>query len=214
MKNVYEANQQIANRNRSKFKENGIFAFDLMGSPGAGKTSLLEATLGMLKEYVKPAVIEGDLSTALDAGRISNLGIPVIQINTNGECHLDARMIDKVLSGFNLDEVDLMIIENVGNLVCPAEFDLGEHFKVVVISVAEGADKPVKYLPAFLAASAVVINKTDLLPYCDVDINQMKKDILDINPDMKIFEISCRLKEGLAPWVNYILEGIKGTKSS
>ncbi|HEX3010822.1 MAG TPA: hydrogenase nickel incorporation protein HypB, partial [Syntrophomonadaceae bacterium] len=156
--------------------------------------------------------IEGDLSTALDADRIAAQGVPVIQINTQGGCHLDAKMIDKVLPDLNLSEVDMLFIENVGNLVCPAAFDLGEDFKTVVLSVTEGADKPMKYPPIFLAAKAVIINKIDLLPYCDADIIKMKNDILDINPDIKIFEISCRLKEGLDAWVDWLLDKVRETK--
>lgn len=212
-KNIYTTNDEVAAENRRRFHEQRIFTVNLLGSPGAGKTSLLEATLGMLKNNVRPAVIEGDLSTARDANRIAANGVPVIQINTNGGCHLDANMIAKVLPGFDLREVDLMVIENVGNLVCPATFDLGEDLKIVVLSIAEGGDKPVKYPRTFLEAGAVVINKTDLLPYSDVDINLLKKDILDINPCIKIFEISCRLREGFEPWVNWLTERVQGAKA-
>lgn len=213
MKSVYESNEEIATKNKMEFQGHKIFTINLLGSPGAGKTSLLEATLGLLREHVRPAVIEGDLSTARDANRIAANGVPVIQINTNGGCHLDANMIAKVLPGFDLEKIDLMVIENVGNLVCPATFDLGEDLKAVVLSIAEGGDKPVKYPRTFLEASAVAINKTDLLPFSDVNMEELKKDILDINPKIKIFEISCRLKEGLGPWVDWLVEKVLEKKA-
>lgn len=213
MKSVYETNEEIAGENREKFRKQGIFAINLLGSPGSGKTSLLEGTLGDLSRYIRPAVIEGDLSTARDAQRIAVSQVPVIQINTNGGCHLDAQMIAKVLPGFDLSEIDFMIIENVGNLVCPAAFDLGEDLKVVVLSIAEGADKPVKYPRTFLEAAVVVINKVDLLPFSDVDLDELKKDLLNINPRIKIFEVSCRLKEGFDPWVEWLVEKVREKKN-
>lgn len=213
MKSVYETNEEIAGENRENFRKQGIFAINLLGSPGSGKTSLLEGTLGSLSRYVRPAVIEGDLSTARDAQRIAVSQVPVIQINTNGGCHLDAPMIAKVLPGFDLSEIDFMIIENVGNLVCPAAFDLGEDLKVVVLSIAEGADKPVKYPRTFLEAAAVVINKVDLLPFSDVALDELKKDLLNINPRIKIFEVSCRLKEGFDLWVEWLVEKVREKKN-
>lgn len=213
MKNLLETNEEVARQNRQVLREYKIFTVNLLGSPGSGKTSLLEATLGMLKERLRPGVIEGDLSTDRDAARIAAVGAPVTQINTEGGCHLDAKMIAKVLPGFNLPELDLLIIENVGNLVCPAAFDLGEDLKAVVLSIAEGGDKPVKYPRTFLEAAAVVINKIDLLPYCDVDLEQLKKDILHINPGIRIFELSCRQKLGLEPWADWLAEKVRESKA-
>lgn len=209
MKGIYEINEETARVNRSKFSAQSILTVNLLGSPGAGKTSVLEKSLGALKEKVFPAVIEGDLSTALDAERISALGIPVIQINTNGGCHLDAKMIEKVMPAFNLDEIDLMIIENVGNLVCPAAFDLGQDLKVVVLSVTEGADKPAKYPRTFIEADAVVINKTDLLPYTDVNLNHLVGEITKLNPNIMIFPVSCREESGFEPWVKWLVDRTK-----
>lgn len=209
MKDIYDSNEEIAAQNREKLSQEGILTVNILGSPGAGKTSLLEASSILLKDKIQLAVIEGDLSTARDADRIGAHSIPVIQINTNGGCHLDAKMISKVLPGFNLGEIDLMIIENVGNLVCPATFDLGEDFKIVVLSIAEGEDKPVKYPRTFLEAQAVVINKVDLLDFSDVDIETLKNDILNINPQIKIFEVSCRLREGLDAWTDWLISKVK-----
>ncbi|GAW91117.1 hydrogenase nickel incorporation protein HypB [Calderihabitans maritimus] len=209
MKGVYDSNEKIAAHNRRNFAEHRTLAVNILGSPGSGKTTLLEASIGMLKEKIRPAVIEGDLSTDRDASRIAAHGVPVIQINTNGGCHLDAQMIAKVLPDFDLSQVDLMIIENVGNLVCPAAFDLGEDFKVVVLSIAEGADKPAKYPRTFLEASAVVINKIDLLPFSDVNLEELKRDIRNINPDIKIFEVSCRLRQGLDNWAEWLVSKVR-----
>ena len=164
MTNVLAKNDAIAEALQQKFKEKNIFVFNLMGSPGAGKTSLLEATLQDLVKDYKLAVIEGDLYTSKDAERIHALGIPVLQINTVGGCHLDAQMIESALDDLDLDELDMIIIENVGNLVCPAEFDIGEAMKVTVLSVTEGEDKPLKYPLIFKESKAVLLNKIDLLP--------------------------------------------------
>ena len=196
VQDVMAENNAYAAKNRELLKGKGIYTINILGSPGAGKTTLLENLLSILAKKINAAVIEGDLATARDAARISACGVPVIQINTNGGCHLDAKMISKVLSGFTLDDIRLMIIENVGNLVCPATYDLGEDVKMVVMSLTEGGDKPAKYPSAFLAASIVVLNKIDLLPYIEVDLKAMKKEILDINPRIRIFETDCRNKSG------------------
>lgn len=177
-----------------------------MGSPGAGKTSLLEATLQDLVKDYKLAVIEGDLFTSKDAERIHALGVPVIQINTVGGCHLDANMIQDAITDLDLDELDMIIIENVGNLVCPAEFDIGEAMKVTVLSVTEGEDKPLKYPLIFKESKAILLNKIDLLPYVPFDKDKAIKDIRNLNPQGYIFEISCTDKDGLAPWLTWIRE--------
>lgn len=204
--NVLAKNDAIASSLQQLFKEKNIFVFNLMGSPGAGKTSLLEATLQDLVKDYKLAVIEGDLFTSKDAERIHALGVPVIQINTVGGCHLDANMIQDAISDLNLDELDMIVIENVGNLVCPAEFDIGEAMKITVLSVTEGEDKPLKYPLIFKESKAVLLNKIDLLPYVPFDKDKAIKDIQNLNPQGHIFEISCTAKDGLVPWLTWIRE--------
>ena len=204
--NVLAKNDAIASSLQQVFKEKNIFVFNLMGSPGAGKTSLLEATLQDLVKDYKLAVIEGDLFTSKDAERIHALGVPVIQINTVGGCHLDANMIQDAITDLDLDELDMIIIENVGNLVCPAEFDIGEAMKVTVLSVTEGEDKPLKYPLIFKESKAILLNKIDLLPYVPFDKDKAIKDIRNLNPQGYIFEISSTAKDGLAPWLTWIRE--------
>lgn len=203
-KNILENNEAIAQQNRQIFRHHRVKVINLLGSPGAGKTSFLEAILEEMSRKYRVGVIEGDLSTSLDAQRIARLGVPVVQINTQGGCHLDSRMIAEVLSRFDLASLDLLIIENVGNLVCPAAFDLGEDMKIVVLSVAEGGDKPAKYPRTFLEAEAVVINKIDLLPFTDVDLPSLEQELLTVNSRLQIFPVSCRQKEGLAPWHKWL----------
>jgi hydrogenase nickel incorporation protein HypB len=206
---MMESNDTVAAGNRQKFRQHQVKVINLLGSPGAGKTSFLEATLAALTRNYKVGVIEGDLATALDAERIAKLGVPVVQINTKGGCHLDGAMIREVLSQFDLASLELLVIENVGNLVCPSTFDLGEDHKVVVLSVAEGGDKPVKYPRTFLEASAVIINKIDLLPFTDVDLEALKNDLLSINPNLELFPVSCREKQGLTPWYEWLQAQLK-----
>lgn len=181
-------NNQIASENREIFNSKGLYVINIMGSPGSGKTTFLENILPKLSTHVRTAVIEGDLATQNDALRIQKTGITALQINTDGGCHLDAKMIENQLQKLDLDSLNLIIIENVGNLVCPASFDLGEDMRMVILSVAEGEDKPVKYPTAFLNANVAVITKTDLLPYVDTDINVLKKYISDVNPKVIVFE--------------------------
>ena len=203
-----------AAENRNKFNTNGVYVINMMGSPGAGKTTLLENILPKLSAHVRTAVIEGDLATQNDALRIEKTGVTALQINTDGGCHLDAKMIEKQLLKLELDSLDLIIIENVGNLVCPASFDLGEDMRMVVLSVAEGEDKPVKYPTAFLNANTAVITKTDLLPYIDADVHVMKKYIAEINPKVIVFETT--KKDGVYAAdqvVEYIIEQVKQKQS-
>lgn len=204
MTNVLAKNDAIAHNLKEVFKDKHIFVFNLLGSPGAGKTSLLEATLQDLVKDYRLAVIEGDLFTSKDAERIHALGIPVLQINTVGGCHLDAQMIENALQELDLDALDMIIIENVGNLVCPAEFDIGEHMKVTVLSVTEGEDKPLKYPLVFKEAAAVLVNKIDLLPYIPFNKEVALRDIHNLNPHAKIFEISCTTKTGLDAWTSWL----------
>ncbi len=205
---IMEINNAYAADNRQLFKNSGIFVINIMGSPGAGKTSILERTLHLLQNQLKVAVIEGDLATAMDAKRIASMGISVVQINTDGGCHLDAKMVNRVLPGFYMNALDLLIIENVGNLVCPAAFDLGEDLRIIVMSVTEGGDKPSKYPNSFLRTDAVVLNKMDILEASGMNLQQTKKDILRINPRTRIFETSCRTGEvcGVEQLAEYLIE--------
>jgi len=202
---ILAANDRMAEENRERFEAAGVYAVNIMGTPGAGKTSLLERTITALKDRLRIGVIEGDLMGSDDAERIGALGVPVVQINTGGACHLDANMISVVLHDLPpLADLDLLIIENIGNLVCPAEFNLGEHRKIVVLSVAEGHDKPSKYPIMFQESSAMVVNKIDLLPYVDTDISRIRRDALAINPGLEIFELSCRTGSGIEEWTRWL----------
>ena len=204
MANLLGSNDLQAEVNRAHFRKSNCLAINVLGSPGAGKTSLLEKTLPLLIGDMQVGVIEGDIFTSKDADRIAVYSVPVIQINTGGGCHLDSNMVSKVLPEFNCQATDLMIIENVGNLVCPADFDLGEAFKVIVLSIVEGDDKPAKYPVIFRHAKAVVLNKMDLEAFTDVNMETMKQDILAINPDIQIFEVSCRNGNGLEVWTSWL----------
>ena len=209
VRNILEANEAIAQKNRKLFKKKGIFTINLMSSPGAGKTTLLENTVEALKDKLRMAVIEGDIQSSVDARRIAKKGVQAIQINTDGGCHLDANMIQNVLAHLDLDNLDLLIVENVGNLVCPAEFDIGENVKAMILSVTEGDDKPLKYPIMFRESSVLLINKIDLLPYTNCKINNIKKAVLKLNPKIKIFEVSCRTGEGLENWYKWIRQQTK-----
>ncbi len=206
MKNILGANDEIAAQNRKMFAARGVVVMNLMGSPGSGKTTLLEQTLTRLADKIKIAVIEGDLFTAKDAERIERAGVEVIQINTAGGCHLDAPMIQKAYASLDLNAVDLLIVENVGNLVCPAEFDIGENFKAVVLSITEGDDKPLKYPLIFKESATVVLNKTDLLPFTNFDLQSARRDLTTLHPSIKIFETSCTSGAGLDEWAAWLLE--------
>ncbi len=209
VKNILEANDRIAQENRAIFDENDLLVFNLMSSPGAGKTSLLENTIDALKEDLKIGVIEGDIQSSQDAERIAEKGIPAVQINTGGACHLDGNMIRDTFKEFDFDALDLLVVENVGNLVCPAEFKVGEDFKAMILSVTEGEDKPAKYPLMFHESKVLLINKIDLLPYVDCSVEKIKKEALKINPEMTIFEISCKTGEGLDAWYNWLREEVK-----
>ena len=204
MKNILGENDSIAEDNRKFFRDKKIFVLNLMGSPGAGKTSLLEKSIEQLKSKLNLAIIEGDLFTAKDAERIDKLGIPVVQINTMGGCHLDAPMIQKVTSDLDIDSLDAVIIENVGNLVCPAEFELGENKKAVVLSITEGDDKPSKYPLIFKESSLIILNKIDLLPYLNFDLERAKKELSVMNPRAKIIEVSATTGQGISEFCEWI----------
>jgi hydrogenase nickel incorporation protein HypB len=212
---IMDTNNRYAAENREIFNIRKVFAVNVMGSPGAGKTTLLERTITYLKKHIMISVIEGDLATAKDAQRIASCGVSVVQINTGGGCHLDARMISQVLPGFYLEDTDMLIVENVGNLVCPAAFDLGEDMRMLVMSIAEGGDKPAKYPNAFLAAQVVVLNKLDLIDHVDIELEDIKRDILAINPRVKIFETCCRKGQimGIDDLGDYLIKCVKGKSS-
>ncbi len=209
LRNILEAQEKIAIENRKRFDEQGVFVINLMSSPGAGKTSLLEQTLSRLRHWYRIAVIEGDIQSEEDARRIHSLGVEAVQINTGGTCHLDANMIQSALAHLSLASRDLLIIENVGNLVCPAEFDLGEHVKVMMLSVTEGDDKPLKYPLMFQRAAVLVINKIDLLPYVTCDIGKIRDTVRTLNPHQRIVELSCKTGEGVEQWTGWIEEAMR-----
>lgn len=209
---VLQQNEVVAEENRVRFQNEGLFVLNLMSSPGSGKTSTLERTIEHLDGKLKVGVIEGDIYTTKDAERIEAHNVPVVQINTAGACHLDARMIKPALDDFDLKELDLLIIENVGNLVCPAEFDLGEDARAVVLSITEGNDKPMKYPLVFRQAQVVLINKIDLLPYTDCDLSLLEKDLRLINPELRIHHISARENKGFSEWVAWLIEQVEGKK--
>lgn len=201
---VLEKNDRVAASNRTRFAQHRLFVINLVSSPGAGKTSLLEESIRHLRDRVRISVVEGDVQTDLDAQRVARYGVPVVQIVTNGGCHLEARLVQDAVDRLDLGAADLLVIENVGNLVCPANFDLGEALKVVVISTTEGDDKPLKYPGMFRQASVLVINKMDLLPYVPCDVGALARNALQINPDLLVFETSCTTHAGIPEWCGWI----------
>ncbi|WP_028552961.1 hydrogenase nickel incorporation protein HypB [Paenibacillus sp. UNC451MF] len=201
---VLKDNNTAAAHNRDQFLLNGTLVINLMSSPGAGKTTLLEATVKALADRYRIGVIEGDLATELDADRIRAVGAQAVQINTHGGCHLDARMVAKTLPEFHLDELDLLFIENVGNLVCPSGYDLGQHHKVAVLSLPEGNDKIPKYPTMFMRTELVLLNKIDLLPYLDFSIEEAVRDLKAIQPNSALLPLSARTSEGMESWFGWI----------
>ena len=213
-KAVTAANDQLAGHLRQCFTRHGILVLNLIASPGAGKTALLEKTIGELGSTVAINVVEGDPYTSLDRDRIIHAGGDSIQINTEGGCHLDARMVKQAVERFDLPKTELIVIENVGNLLCPAAWDLGQDVTVVVASLTEGADKPLKYPAAFARAQIVVINKLDLEPFLPTTAADLKNNALHINPGLTIFEVSCLAGTGLTPWYRWVETAIKAKKDS
>jgi len=201
-------NNRLAGQNRQMFREQGVFVLNLVSSPGSGKTTLLEKTISALAPAMRIAVLEGDQQTSHDADRIAATGVPVKQINTGAGCHLDAHMVGHGVADFDLAETDVLMIENVGNLVCPASFDLGEHHKIVVLSVTEGEDKPIKYPHMFRAADVLLLNKTDLLPYLDFDLDKCREFARQVNPRIRIFELSCKNGTGFDDWLSWLRQQI------
>ena len=203
---ILAKNDELAAENRQLLKNHQLFTLNLLSSPGSGKTTLLEKTMEQLTSALKMAVIEGDVQTDNDAQRIATYKIPVVQIVTNGACHLEAKLVQDALKNFDLSSLDLLFIENVGNLICPASYDLGEDKRIVMLSTTEGDDKPAKYPSMFRVSDVLIINKIDLLDYVDFDMSRAREQALAINPELDILELSCKTGEGFNTWINWIMK--------
>ena len=204
MQNVLQANEKEANEIRAILKQKKIFMVNLIGSPGCGKTSLLERTIPKLKEKYRLAVIEGDVETDRDCQRLKRYSIPMVLINTSGACHLESVSIKKAFSSLDLDNLDLIFVENIGNLVCPAEFDIGEHAKIAILSTTEGDDKPAKYPLLFIESSLVILNKTDLLEYTNFNLTNFYADLKKLNKKLTTIETSCKTESGIDSWIRWL----------
>ncbi len=210
---ILSANDRLAAQNRARLEQAGVVALNLMASPGAGKTSLIERTIGGLQGELRLAVVDGDVATSIDADRAAAAGAYAVQINTGGECHLDAVMLQGALNELPLEEIDLLIVENVGNLICPASFQLGTHKSVLIASVPEGDDKPYKYPGMYRGVEALVINKIDLLPYVSFDMDYFRRGVEVLNPDLVTFPLSCRTGEGLEAWLSWVRDLVAGVRA-
>ncbi len=206
---ILGANERLAADNRARLDAAGVFSLNFMASPGAGKTSLVEQTVSRLAGKLRLAAIDGDIATSLDADRAAAAGATAVQINTGGDCHLDAVMLQGALDQLDLSGVDLLIVENVGNLVCPINFALGTHLNVLVASIPEGDDKPYKYPGAYRGVDVLVVNKIDLLPYVEFDMDYFRRGAAALNPGLTTFPLSCRTGEGLDAWVDWIIEQVE-----
>ena len=211
-KSVFSSNEKRADELRNELKDKKLFLLNLMSSPGSGKTTTLTRTIEALKEEIRIGVMEADIDSDVDAKTISDLGVKTIQLHTGGMCHLDAGMTAQGLEGLEADELDLAILENVGNLVCPAEFDTGAVKNAMILSVSEGHDKPLKYPLMFSVCDVVLINKIDVIPYFDFDMEQCKKNILMRNPKAKIIPVSAKTREGMQQWIDWLLDEVKHWK--
>jgi hydrogenase nickel incorporation protein HypB len=207
---IMSENERLALENLNLLNTAGILGLNLMASPGAGKTSLIENTLGALSNHTRIAVIDGDIATSIDADRAAAAGAVAVQINTGGQCHLDAVMLREALTQLNLDEIDLLIVENVGNLICPAEFRLGTHRSVLIASIPEGDDKPYKYPGMYRGVDALVINKTDLLPFVEFDMTYFQQGVQVLSPELVAFPLSCKTGEGMDIWINWVEAELSG----
>jgi len=214
MKNILDRNQDKAREVREQLGSHNVVMVNLISSPGAGKTTLLERSCEALGDRIRIGIIEGDITTDRDGRRLQKYDVPIVVINTEGGCHLDSHSISKALVSIDLNSIDLLFVENVGNLVCPSHFDLGESFKVAVVSTAEGDDKPAKYPMLFRESKAVILNKTDLIPYTDFNISAFRKDLAELNSGVPLFTVSCTKRTGLDDWYKWIAEktgkGLKG----
>lgn len=208
VQDILSANDQLAEANRARLDTAGVLGINLMASPGAGKTSLITRTVEALRDQVRIGAIDGDLASSIDADRLAALGIPTVQINTGGSCHLDAAMVQRALPQLPLEELDLMIIENVGNLVCPAAFQLGVHLDVLIASVPEGDDKPYKYPPMYRGVQALVLNKIDVLSLFDFDVDYFRRGVEILNPGLAFFPLSCKTGEGMEAWLAWLREQV------
>jgi len=209
---ILGANERLAAGNRDRLDAAGVYSLNFLASPGAGKTSLVEQTVGRLAGRLRLAVVDGDIATSLDADRAAAAGAKAVQINTGGECHLDAVMLQGALDALDLSAVDLLIVENVGNLVCPANFVLGTHKSVLVASTPEGDDKPYKYPGTYRGVDALVINKIDLLPYVDFDMEYFRRGAAALNPGLVTFPLSCRTGEGLDAWIEWVIAQVEANR--
>ena len=212
-KKILDKSERFAQENRALLDAHGVFMIDLLASPGAGKTSTIKATINALRERYSIAIIEGDIASNVDAVRIKEMGIPAVQINTGGSCHLEGDMINKALKVLDLANLDLIIIENVGNLVCPTDFYLGEDVKVMILSVPEGDDKPLKYPGIFQAAKAIILNKVDTLPVFDFDMPAFEERILNLNPQAPLFKIAATKENGVESWTAWLTEQIEAARA-
>lgn len=209
MRNILDRNQNKAAEVRKLLASEKVMMVNIISSPGAGKTTLLECTCEEIGRDFRIGVIEGDITTDRDAQRLKKYNIPIVVINTEGGCHLDSHSISKVLGSFNLKDIDVLFVENVGNLICPSQFDLGETFKLAIVSVAEGDDKPAKYPMLFREAEAVILNKTDLIPYTNFNIDKFRSDLRDINARVPLFEVSCTSGDNIKMWYDWIRMRLK-----
>jgi len=209
VENILSANDRLAGENRARLDRHSVLGLNLMASPGAGKTSLIERTLAALKDDLRVAVVDGDVATSIDADRAAAAGATAVQINTGGECHLDAVMLQGALQELPLEALDLLIVENVGNLICPASFALGTHFSVLIASVPEGDDKPYKYPAMYRGVQALVVNKIDLGPYVEFDLDHFRAGVELLNPGLVTFPLSCRTGEGLESWLDWVRTQLK-----